>query len=114
MKYNLYLTSIVNAIDDVKDTVMRDDLKCDSVIASSCGVIIKISESYKQGDGIYGVILKVHGLKNSTIEDMIADADDDVNKLVDIIEDYIGVVFSDYLVRNNCKYHIDFTDFNQQ
>lgn len=113
MKYNLYLTSIVNAIDDVKDAVMRDDFKCDSVLASSCGVIIKVDESYKQSDGVYGVIFKVHGLKNTTVDDMISEADGDVNKLVGIISDYIGVALNVLFV-NNCKYHIDYTDFNRQ
>lgn len=113
MRYNLYLTSIVSTTDDVKDAVMRDDLKCDSVLASSCGVIIKVDESYKQSDGVYGVIFKVHGLKNTTVEDMISEADDDVNKLVGIISDYIGVALNVLFV-NNCKYHIDYTDFNRQ
>lgn len=113
MKYNLYLTSIVTAIDDVKDAVMRDDLKCDSVLASSCGVIIKVDESYKQSDGAYGVIFKVHGLKNATLDDMISEAISDVSKLVDIISDYIGVAL-DVLFVNNCKYHIDYTDFDRK
>ena len=105
MKYNLYLTSIVSTTDDVKDTVMRDNLKCDSVLASSCGVIIKVDESYKQSDGVYGVIFKVHGLKNATVEDMIAEADDDVNKLVGIISDYIGVAL-DVLLESYRMNHI--------
>lgn len=113
MKYNLYLTSIVSTTDDVKDAAMRDGLKCGSVLASSCGVIIKVDESYEQFDGVYVVIFKVHGLKSATVDDMIAEAGNDVNKLVDIISDYIGVALNMLFV-NNCKYHIDYIDFNRQ
>lgn len=114
MRYNLYLSSVVTANDEYGEAIVRKDLQPGSLLASSCGVTIKITEYYLTHTDAANVTFCVHGIKNSSVRDMIEESENDIDKFIFLLEDYIGVSLTDDAVINDHKYQINFINAYEQ
>ena len=105
MKYNLFLYGTVEG-EDIASTFSAGD-----VISSASDVSLKISQIQMKGEEIAHVTIKVHGLKRSSIEDLILESQTNYFSFWELFRDYIGLEINDKIELVDKVFNLNITSY---
>lgn len=108
MKYNLFLYGTIEG-DDIIST-----FKCGDVISSASGVSLKIGQIFMISENTARVTILVHGLKRSSIEDLISESQTDYFSFWELFRDYIGLEINDKIEIRGKVFNINIYEYSYE